>query len=124
MSKAALRLDALDEAARAEASTATASILLEAPAGSGKTTVLTQRFLGLLATVDDPGEILAITFTRKAAAEMRGRVVRALLGELAATDPEAQSLRALAAAALAHGRARGWQLATDPQSLRIQTIDS
>ncbi|HYL02421.1 MAG TPA: UvrD-helicase domain-containing protein, partial [Steroidobacteraceae bacterium] len=121
MSEAALRLD---EAARAEASTAAASILLEAPAGSGKTTVLTQRFLRLLATVDDPGEILAITFTRKAAAEMRGRVVRALLGELAPTDPEAQSLRTLAAAALEHGRTRGWQLATDPQSLRIQTIDS
>ena len=68
----------LDDAARRAAAEPTASILLEAPAGSGKTAVLTQRFLKLLTTVDDQGEILAITFTRKAAAEMRSRVIRAL----------------------------------------------
>ncbi|MGP8035040.1 MAG: UvrD-helicase domain-containing protein [Steroidobacteraceae bacterium] len=114
----------LDDAARIEASSPAASVLLEAPAGSGKTAVLTQRFLKLLATVDDPGEILAITFTRKAAAEMRARVVRALRGELPADDPVAATLRLAAAAALAHGAARGWQLEAEPQRLRIQTIDS
>ena len=114
----------LDEAARDEASSPAASVLLEAPAGSGKTAVLTERFLKLLATVDDPGEILAITFTRKAAAEMRGRVVRALRGELPAGDPVGTRLRAAAAAALSHGAARGWQLGEEPERLRIQTIDS
>ncbi len=114
----------LDEAARAAAIAPSDSILLEAPAGSGKTSVLTRRFLRLLTTVEDPGEILAITFTRKAAAEMRARVIRALRGEFAATDPEAPELTALAAAALAHGAARGWSIATQPQSLRIQTIDA
>jgi ATP-dependent helicase/nuclease subunit A len=115
---------ARDDAARAEASVPSASILLEAPAGSGKTAVLTQRFLTLLCTVEDPGEILAITFTRKAAAEMRARVLRALHGEIPATDPEAPQLRALAATALAHADTRGWRIEAEPQSLRIQTIDS
>ncbi len=114
----------LDDAARRAATAPGASVLLEAPAGSGKTAVLTERFLELLRTVDDPGEILAITFTRKAAAEMRGRVIRALRGELAADDPGAARLRPLAAAALAHAATRGWQIDAEPQSLRIQTIDA
>ena len=67
-----------DEAARARASDPRESIVLQAPAGSGKTTVLTQRLLRLLTEVDDPQEILAITFTRRAAAEMRERMHRAL----------------------------------------------
>jgi len=114
----------LDDEARREATEPSASILLEAPAGSGKTAVLTQRFLRLLTTVDDPAEILAITFTRKAAAEMRSRVVRALRGELPAGDPGAAALAPLAAAARAHGLSRGWKLDVEPERLRIQTIDS
>ncbi|HWW32703.1 MAG TPA: UvrD-helicase domain-containing protein [Steroidobacteraceae bacterium] len=114
----------LDDAARREATDPAASILLEAPAGSGKTAVLTQRFLRLLAAVDDPGEILAITFTRKAAAEMRARVIRALRAELPADDPGAALLAPLAAAARTHGAARGWRLDAEPERLRIQTIDS
>jgi ATP-dependent helicase/nuclease subunit A len=100
------------------------SILLQAPAGSGKTAVLTQRFLRLLCTVDDPGEILAITFTLKAAAEMRARVMRALRGEVPRDDPCAAQLDTLAAGALRHGAARGWNLREDPGALRIQTIDA
>ncbi len=114
----------LDDAVRREATEPEASILLEAPAGSGKTAVLTQRFLKLLTTVDDPGEILAITFTRKAAAEMRARVIRALRAELPAGDPGAAALAPLAVAARAHGAARGWRLDAEPERLRIQTIDS
>src|SRR5215831_16370356 len=114
----------LDEAARAAASAPADSVLLEAPAGSGKTSVLTRRFLRLLTTVDDPGQILAITFTRKAAAEMQSRIVRALRGEPGAQDAQAAELRTLAEQALAHGAVRGWSIATQPQSLRIQTIDA
>ncbi len=113
-----------DTQARAEAGDPRESILLEAPAGAGKTAVLTQRFLRLLCTVEDPGEILAITFTRKAAAEMHARVTRALKGQLSGDDPGTAMLRELAAAALAHGAARGWRLADEPQALRIQTIDA
>jgi ATP-dependent helicase/nuclease subunit A len=100
------------------------SILLQAPAGSGKTAVLTQRFLRLLCTVDEPEAILAITFTRKAAGEMRERVVRALRGKIEVHDPNRAQLEALAANALRHAAARGWKLLQDPKALRIQTIDS
>src|ERR1700747_2409770 len=113
-----------DDAARSAATEPGASIVLEAPAGSGKTAVLTQRFLRLVATVDDPAEILAITFTRKAAAEMRSRVIRALRAELPAGDPGAAALAPLAEAARAHGLLRGWKLDAEPERRRIQTIDS
>ena len=112
-----------DEQARELASDPARSVLLQAPAGSGKTTVLTERLLRLLARVDEPEEILAITFTRRAAAEMRERVLKALRGEL----PEGilgSRLRKLAAAVLARDAARRWNLAQDPGRLRIQTIDS
>lgn len=112
-----------DDAARIEATEPGESVVLQAPAGSGKTSVLTQRLLRLLATVDEPEEILAITFTRRAAAEMRERVLRALKGEVG-SGTLAERLRGLAAAALERSRQRGWRLEDDPGRLRIQTIDS
>ena len=115
---------AADEHARDYATDPRRSILLQAPAGSGKTTVLTQRLLRLLAVVEEPEEILAITFTRKAAAEMRARVLKALRGEIDTSNAQGRKLQALASAALERGSARGWNLAQDPGRLRIQTIDS
>jgi ATP-dependent exoDNAse (exonuclease V) beta subunit len=112
-----------DDLARERAIDPGLSVILQAPAGSGKTTVLTQRLLRLLAVVDEPEEILAITFTRRAAAEMRARVLRALRGEIA-EGAQGERLRRLAAAALQRSQERGWRLAQDPGRLRIQTIDS
>jgi ATP-dependent helicase/nuclease subunit A len=113
-----------DEAARAASLDTARSILLQAPAGSGKTTILTQRFLALLARVDAPEEILAITFTRKAAAEMRGRILEALRACDGEPRNDAERLTfSLAAAARRHAGARGWGLQENPARLRVQTID-
>jgi ATP-dependent helicase/nuclease subunit A len=58
------------------------NVVLEASAGTGKTSVLVSRYVNLLKRGVDPANILAITFTRKAAAEMRERILREL-GEAA-----------------------------------------
>jgi ATP-dependent exoDNAse (exonuclease V) beta subunit len=71
----------LDQEARDLALDPQGSFHLEAPAGSGKTSVLLARFLTLLAQVDAPEEILALTFTRKAAGELRARVMQLLRAE-------------------------------------------
>jgi ATP-dependent exoDNAse (exonuclease V) beta subunit len=103
------------------------SFIVQAPAGAGKTELLVQRFLALLAAVAVPEAIVAITFTVKAAGEMRERILAALAeaerdDELASAH--ALRTRALARAALERDRASGWNLADNPARLQIQTIDA
>ncbi|MFN7918319.1 MAG: UvrD-helicase domain-containing protein [Vicinamibacterales bacterium] len=64
-----------DAPARAHAVDPTRNVVLEASAGTGKTRVLVERYVNLLRAGVEPDHILAITFTRKAAAEMRERIV-------------------------------------------------
>ena len=113
-----------DQPARDSALSVDRHLLLQAPAGSGKTTVLAQRFLAAMARVDEPEEVLAITFTRKAAAEMRERVLLALEGTLQSAPSEQPRWTALRDAALGQAARRGWALPELPARLRIQTIDS
>jgi ATP-dependent helicase/nuclease subunit A len=67
-----------DTSARAFAVDPANNVVLEASAGTGKTSVLVARYVNLLKRGVDPANILAITFTRKAAAEMRERIVSEL----------------------------------------------
>ncbi|MBV9405107.1 MAG: UvrD-helicase domain-containing protein, partial [Acidobacteriaceae bacterium] len=103
------------------------SFIVEAPAGSGKTGLLVQRYLALLSSVERPETIVAMTFTRKAAAEMKERIHQALAE--AASDAPVKSdherrTRELARAALEHDRRNDWRLLADASRLQIQTIDS
>jgi ATP-dependent exoDNAse (exonuclease V) beta subunit len=115
-----------DADARQQAIDIRRSVIVQAPAGSGKTDLLTRRYLRLLAAVDEPEEILAITFTRAATAEMRSRILRDL--EAAAGrrpfSPEDEDRIAIARIAIAHAERRGWKIFEQPQRLSIETIDS
>jgi len=116
-----------DIAARQEALEVDRSFIVQAPAGSGKTELLIQRFLALLAAVDNPEEVLAITFTRKAAEEMRVRVIDALRRARDGVDVHTHHERrtlALAEAVLARDTRREWQLVASPGRMRIETVDA
>lgn len=114
-----------DQAARTTAIDPTRSFCVSAPAGSGKTELLTQRLLALLARVERPEQVLAITFTRKAASEMALRVLekidQAKRDTPVTAEHEVQS-RQLALDLVAHAEDKNWRL--DDTTLNIRTIDS
>jgi ATP-dependent helicase/nuclease subunit A len=115
-----------DSTARDLAVTSTGPVLVQAPAGSGKTTLLAQRYLRLLSTVDAPERILALTFTRRAAQEMRERVVQALQAARLPECPANMSRHTwtLAAAAKRHLDSLQLDIERHPSRLRIETIDA
>ena len=116
-----------DRAAREAALDVARSFIVQAPAGSGKTELLIQRFLALLARVERPEAIVAMTFTRKAADEIRERIVDALR-EAAGGAPPKQPHRALtwrlSRAVLERDAALGWELIAHPARLQVHTIDA
>ncbi len=106
------------------------SFIVQAPAGSGKTELLNLRFLNLLSRCQAPEEMLAITFTRKAASEMRNRITDSIAwaADYDATAGFDNALDAqrfqLAQAVISQDAKQQWQLLQNPSRLRIQTIDS
>jgi len=117
-----------DEDARVSALDVSRSFIVQAPAGSGKTELLIQRYLKLLTIVENPEEILAITFTRKAAAEMQIRVLDALKKARREDQTGGEAYERVTAQAAADILQRdatlGWHLVSNPRRMRIQTLDS
>ena len=114
-----------DLAERKRALDPTCSFIVQAPAGSGKTGLLIQRYLKLLARVEEPEEIVVITFTKKAVAEIQKGVLAALTQSSDISENEHVKLtRKLASAVLQQDDQSGWQIIKNPTRLRIQTIDS
>lgn len=116
-----------DSFQRAQAIDTDNSYIVQAPAGSGKTEILTQRYLRLLSRVTAPEQIIALTFTRKAANEMRERIVRALqqaANNFIATSAHQKQTLTFAADALVQDKNLNWQILQQPSRLRIITIDA
>ena len=117
----------IDGEQRTRATDPQASFIVQAPAGSGKTEILTQRYLRLLSTVTAPEQIIALTFTRKAASEMRERIILAL--QQAAENKPAKSAHQqvtlnFAQQALNQDARHEWNLLHQANRLKIITIDS
>src|SRR5262249_32952893 len=84
-----------DQAARDFAVDPANHVVLEASAGTRQTRVLVDRYGRLIEAGVDPRHILAVTFTRKAAAEMRDRILAALRRRAAEAPAAAERWRAL-----------------------------
>lgn len=116
-----------DDAERSAALDVSRSFVVQAPAGSGKTELLIQRYLALLSCVERPEAIVAMTFTRKAAGEIRERIVSALRGaqsDREPTEPHAALTWRLARDVLLRDSAMEWNLIAHPARLQVQTIDA
>ena len=102
------------------------SFIVQAPAGSGKTELISQRYLKLLGSADEPENILVMTFTNRAVDELKHRVISSL--NQAKEKPPIEKFKRktfdLATKALNQSHKRGWDLVNHPSRLKIITIDS
>lgn len=117
----------IDSEHRSQATDPRSSFIVQAPAGSGKTEILTQRYLRLLSTVTAPEQIIALTFTRKAASEMRERILFSLqqaADNIQPGSPHQQMTLSYASQALTRSERFQWDLLQQPTRLKIITIDS
>ncbi|SFV81340.1 ATP-dependent DNA helicase pcrA [hydrothermal vent metagenome] len=114
-----------DQAQRDQALDVTQSYIVQAPAGSGKTELLTQRYLKLLTTCSEPENIIAMTFTNKAVDELTERVLSALksIDQPRPEEAHKQVTYDLAQAVMARSDERNWQVLSNPKRLKISTID-
>ena len=101
------------------------SYIVQAPAGSGKTELLTQRYLKLLSISNNPENVIAMTFTKKAVNELTHRVIDSLklTKNPRPTETHKQTTFDLACAVMERSVLKNWQLLEMPQRLKISTID-
>lgn len=102
------------------------SFIIQAPAGSGKTELLIQRYLNLLAHCQNPEEVIAITFTNKAADELKQRVVENLKATKNKKPTTAHKIKTyeLALKVIKNSKKNNWDILNNNQRLKITTIDS
>jgi DNA helicase-2/ATP-dependent DNA helicase PcrA len=117
-------LEALNPAQRAAVLHATGPLLVLAGAGSGKTRVVTLRMARLIRDGVEPGHILALTFTNKAAAEMRARCLALVDGGETGGTPVVSTFHAFGARFLrAHaarlGRTEAFTLFDDDDQVAL-----
>lgn len=98
---------------------------IRASAGSGKTYQLSTRYLSLIHQHAKPNEVLATTFTRKAAGEVLGRVITRLADAVVNPDKRRELARSLKANGLTQDRCREMlsELTGSLHQLSISTID-
>ena len=115
-----------DQKQRDEALNIGDSFIVQAPAGSGKTELITQRYLKLLGCSDEPENILVMTFTNRAVDELKHRIIDSLRQAKNQPPKEAHKLKTfnLASQVLSQSKKRGWNLIYHPSRLKIITIDS
>ena len=115
-----------DQKQRDKALDLSSSFIVQAPAGSGKTELITQRYLKLLGTADEPENILVMTFTNRAVDELKHRIISSL--NRAKKKPPLEEYQRktydLASEVLKQSKRRGWDLINHSSRLKIITIDS
>lgn len=113
--------------ARIESINTNKSMLIVADAGCGKTEQMARRYLALLANRKNPEGILSITFTKKAASEMRERIHKYLkMGCSDAMPTQAHLIETweLAKKAIEADSVNKWEIINNPHKIKIKTIDS
>ena len=116
-----------DAHARARVLNPTVSAAVTASAGSGKTESLALAYLTRLAVADRPEELLTLTYTRKACAELQQRVLDIIAEARSGKTPDSDhgALRQkIGGQALARSANKGWDLEHQPNALKFMTYDS
>ena len=116
-----------DQDSRKEALDLSKSFIIQAPAGSGKTELLIQRYLKLLSISQQPEEVVAITFTNKAANEMKQRVLEAINNANAKVKPDARhklETHKFATEVLQADEKYQWGLLHSHKRMKILTLDA